>query len=91
MSIGDGYAGVFVQEVGGNANAALAENGIARRDNGIEMGLVTALGQIEISEGYRLDFDNGAINLYDPIHIIDELGETVFTVTIKHSFAKEVS
>jgi hypothetical protein len=87
VSIGDGLQGVFVQEIGAGANALQAENGIALEKEGVQMGLVTATGQIALSSGYTLDFDNpGEINLYEPLHIEDERGETLFTVTIKHSF-----
>lgn len=89
VSIGDGYAGVFVQEIGEGANGALSEAGIALEVDGLEMGLVTALGQIAVSDGYKLEFeDPSVINLYDPIHIVDAEGETAFTVTIKHSFTE---
>lgn len=89
VAIGDGAAGVFVNEVGDSANAASAEDGVALEENGVEIGLVTALGQIAVADGYNLDFDNpGEINLYDPVHILDGNGETLFTVTIKHAFTE---
>jgi uncharacterized repeat protein (TIGR01451 family) len=88
VTIGDGIAGVFVGEVASTASAAQAENGIALEDSGVQMGVVTATGQIAVSDGYTLDFDNpGQINIYDPIHVKNSRAETLFTVTIKHSFS----
>lgn len=87
VSIGDGASGVFVVAVGTTASAATAEEGVALELDGVQIGLVSALGQIAISDAYSLDFDNSeSINLYDPIHVLDGGGETLFTVTIKHSF-----
>lgn len=89
VSIGDGLAGVFVNAESSNASASSAENGIALEIDAVQMGLVTAVGQIVLSDGYRLDFDNaGEINLYEPFRVLDEAGEAVFTVDIKHSFAE---
>lgn len=87
VQVGNGSKGVFVQEQVDGANAVLSENGVALEENGVEIGLVTATGQIFVAQGYSLDFDNpGDLNVYDPIHIINPSGDTLFTVTIKHSF-----
>lgn len=87
VSIGEGTEGVFVKAVGASANAASSEGGVTLEDGGVEMGLVTALGQIAVADGYTLEFENpDAVNVYDPIHVVDSNGETVFTVTIEQTF-----
>ncbi|MFA4814709.1 MAG: S-layer homology domain-containing protein [Candidatus Gracilibacteria bacterium] len=80
---------VLVEEVGDTANVASDENGIALEDNSVQIGLVTAMGQIALVDGYTLTFDNpGEINIYDPLHVLNGDGETIFMVTIKHSFTE---
>ncbi|MFA5792477.1 MAG: S-layer homology domain-containing protein [Candidatus Gracilibacteria bacterium] len=87
VSIGDGEAGVFVQEIGEDSLVVTAENGVVLQDAGIDIGIVTKIGQIALSDGYSLAFDNpGEINVYDPLHVVDGAGETIFTVTIKSVF-----
>ncbi len=89
VAVGDGAEGVFVEVVGTEASAATAENGVALEDSGVQIGLVTATGQIALADGYSLDFDNpGEINLYDPIHVLNSDGETLFMVTIEHTFTE---
>lgn len=93
VAIGNGPSGVFVQVVGGAASAAMDENGVALEvtleDTAVQMGLVTGLGQIAVADGYSLEFDNPSeINLYDPVHVLSGDGETLFTVTINHSFTE---
>lgn len=89
VAIGNGPNGVFVKEVGETANAATAENGVALEENSVQIGLVTALGQIALADGYTLDFNNpGEINVYEPLHVLSRDGETLFTVTIQQDFTE---
>jgi uncharacterized repeat protein (TIGR01451 family) len=87
ISVGDGFAGVFVEEIldGAEAVSSGFTDMLNLEWDGEVIGAVTAHGQISLIDGYYLEFDNpGEINIYDPIHIIDNGGNSIFTVTIKN-------
>ncbi|MEK7146087.1 MAG: S-layer homology domain-containing protein, partial [Patescibacteria group bacterium] len=87
VSIGDGVEGVFVEELGAVATAEKVDDYVELYVNGVNMGIVTSVGQINVGDGYRLEFENpGEINLYDPIQILDLSGEVMFSVNVKQSF-----
>jgi hypothetical protein len=72
-----------IQVLHPSAGIASAENGTALEENGVQMGLVTDLGQITLSAGYLLDFETPSnLNIYDPLHILNDDGESLFTVTL---------
>lgn len=49
------------------------------------IGVVNAQGQIAVDVGYQLAFEDlNALNIFDPIHILDASLNTVFTVRLAH-------
>ncbi|MBT4385186.1 hypothetical protein HOD30_05585 [Candidatus Peregrinibacteria bacterium] len=88
VGIGDGLSGVFVNKIAIGASAELVEGVVYLTVDGDAAGAVNNHGQIFLDEGFRLSFENpGAINLYEPLHILNGYGETMFTVEIKDSFS----
>ncbi|QQR54752.1 S-layer homology domain-containing protein [Candidatus Peregrinibacteria bacterium] len=86
VAIGDGYAGVFVETLDSSHEALPTDAGVGLFKDTLQMGLVTDHGQIAVSEGYRLEFENPSeINLYEPLYITNSAGERFFKVSIKHS------
>lgn len=90
VSVGDGVSGVFIEEVLSSSEAIQSDftDMYILQHGDEDIGAVTANGQISLLDGYYLEFDNpGEINIYDPVHIIDSAGNTVFKVKIKHSIS----
>ncbi|MBU0981466.1 S-layer homology domain-containing protein [Patescibacteria group bacterium] len=85
----NGISGVFVEGVLAGASAEKVDTYVSLFDGEEEIGIVTALGQISVTDTYRLDFSNpGEINLYEPILVLNSTGETVFTVQVLHPFVE---
>jgi uncharacterized repeat protein (TIGR01451 family) len=87
VGIGSGPRGVFVKVLGTEADASKVDNGVALLDGDVQVGLVTDEGGITVADDYSLEFNNpGQINVYEPIHVLNSDGESVFTVTVQQTF-----
>ncbi|MFA5855386.1 MAG: S-layer homology domain-containing protein [Candidatus Gracilibacteria bacterium] len=81
--------GVSISIVDSNASAVEAENGVSLEYDGVEIGYVNGIGQIALTDGYSLEFNNlEEINLYEPLHVLDSLGSSIFTVRIESGFTE---
>ena len=81
--IPDSPSDVVVNVLGANAEV----DGEDLLVNDVVIGVVNGQGQIALDTGYQLAFaDLNDLNIYDPIHILDDTLNTVFTVSVSGEF-----
>lgn len=83
--IPDGSDAVEIEVENSGASYESDENGdFVLSYDGVQMGAVNSSGQISMDDGYYLEFENlAAINVFDPILILDEYANTLFKISIE--------